>query len=94
MGIPSADRPDVECRQDMAEIESAASSIRDAMAAVNQLMTNTWVGAAADKWATDFNGRMRSLRRLFDSFPPEEKKLIGRVQQDQTKMDREYHGHN
>lgn len=94
MGIPSSDRSDVECRQDMAAVDVAAGNIRDAISRVNQLMASTWVGAAADKWASDFNGRMLSLGRLLDSFPPEERQLVAKVQKDQANMDRQYRGHN
>ncbi|MEU1627013.1 hypothetical protein ABZ746_17170 [Streptomyces sp. NPDC020096] len=85
---------DAQCRQDMAAIETAAGNIREALTKVNQLMSKTWVGSAADKWAGDFNGRMSSLTRLFDSFPPEEKQLIAKAQQDQANQDSKYHGHN
>ncbi|GAA1894744.1 hypothetical protein [Streptantibioticus ferralitis] len=78
----------------MAAIETAVGNIRDALKKVNQLMTKTWVGSAADKWATDFNGRMGSLSRLFDSFPDEEQKLIAKAQKDQANLDSKYHGHS
>jgi hypothetical protein len=92
--MQNEDRLDTQCRQDMAAIETAAGDVRDALRKVNQLMTNTWVGSAADKWAADFQGRMGSLTRLFDSFPPEEQKLIAKAQQDQANLDSRYHGHN
>lgn len=94
MGMSSGTRADVECRQDMESIKTAVGKIRDAMRSVDQLMSNTWVGAAADKWATDFKGRMSQLSRLFDSFPPEEQRLVAKAQQDQASMDSKYHGHN
>lgn len=71
----------VQCTRDMAAIEAAVRDITDAMRGVNQFITATWVGTAADKWANDFNGRMGMLRRLFDSFPEEEKRLISQTQQ-------------
>ncbi|MGW7007649.1 hypothetical protein ACWGCW_33805 [Streptomyces sp. NPDC054933] len=79
----------------MATIETAVGNIRDALKKVTQLMgSKTWVGSAADNWAADFNQRMGSLGRLFDSFPDEEKRLITNAQKSQADMDRKYRGHD
>ncbi|WP_433889381.1 hypothetical protein [Streptomyces sp. CA-111067] len=82
------------CRTDMGKIESDVSDIRTAIKKVHDVMgAKTWVGATADMWASDFNGRMTSLSRLFDSFPAEEQRLIAKAQKDQAASDRKYHGH-
>lgn len=73
-----------DCKQDMAAIETAAQNIREALTKVNQLMTNTWVGTAADTWGTDFHGRMARLTSLLSAFPPEERRLIDKARRDQA----------
>ncbi|MEU7383861.1 MULTISPECIES: hypothetical protein [unclassified Streptomyces] len=92
MGIPQEDRLDYMCRQDMNAIESAVSSIRTAMANVENMMPNTWIGKKADNWRVEHEGRMKRLRALFDSFPAEENQLVERARQKQTEMDRKMHG--
>ncbi len=42
-----------DCKKDMAAISAAETAIRTAIGNVNQLMTQTWTGAAADKWGTE-----------------------------------------
>lgn len=82
------------CRTDMEKIESDVSAIRTALRKVHEVMgAKTWVGTSADNWATDFNGRMSSLSRLFDSFPAEEQLLIAKAQKNQEASDRKSHGH-
>jgi hypothetical protein len=77
----------------MSKIETAVGNIRAALRKVTDLMGDkTWVGDSADRWATDFNGRMGALGRLFDSYPPEEDRLIAKAQKDQAEMDRKMHG--
>lgn len=78
----------------MEKIETDVSEIRTAMRKVQDVMgAKTWVGATADTWASDFDGRMTALGRLFDSFPAEEQRLIAKAQKDQAASDRKYHGH-
>ncbi|MEV6009572.1 hypothetical protein AB0M29_22510 [Streptomyces sp. NPDC051976] len=94
MGIPNEDRLENLCRTDMEKIEADVSDVRAALKKVHDVMgAKTWVGATADAWATDFDGRMISLNRLFDSFPAEEQALIAKAQKDQAASDRKYHGH-
>jgi uncharacterized protein YukE len=68
-----------DCKKDMAAISTAEAAIRTAIGNVNQLMTQTWTGAAADKWGTDFHGRMTRLTKLLDQFTPEQLRLIGKA---------------
>ena len=68
-----------DCKKDMAAITTAEDDIRTAIGKVNQLMTNTWVGAAADKWGSDFHGRMAKLTKLLDQFTAEQLRLIGKA---------------
>lgn len=78
----------------MEKIESDVSDVRTALKKVHDVMgAKTWVGATADTWASDFDGRMTSLGRLFDDFPAEEQRLISKAQKDQAASDRKYHGH-
>lgn len=78
----------------MEKIESDVSDIRTAMRKVHDVMgAKTWVGASADNWAADFDGRMSSLSRLFDGFPAEEQRLIAKAQRDQDASDRKLPGH-
>lgn len=89
MGIPDEDKLGYLCQQDMNTIETSVSNIRSAITAVNTLIgCQTWVGAAADKWGNDFQGRMGALGKLFDSYPPEEQRLVTKAQKDQAAMDR------
>ena len=53
---------------------------RGRLVRANQMMTGTWVGTAADKWGTDFHGRMSRLSKLLDQFPAEEQRLIDKTQ--------------
>lgn len=93
MGIPDEDKLGYMCQQDMNSVESSAGRIRAAIAAVNGLMgKDTWVGAKADSWGSDFQGRMGALGRLFDSYPAEEKRLVAKAQKDQSDMDRKRTG--
>ncbi|MEU8586871.1 hypothetical protein AB0C59_07650 [Streptomyces sp. NPDC048664] len=88
MGIPDEDKLGYLCRQDMNKIETSVSSIRAAITAVNNLIgCETWVGSVADQWGTDFQGRMGALGKLFDSYPPEENRLVAKAQKDQAAMD-------
>jgi hypothetical protein len=68
-----------DCTKDMAAVKTAEGNIRSAVAKVNQMMTGTWVGSAADKWGTDFHGRMSRLTKLLDQFPAEEQRLIAKA---------------
>ena len=89
MGIPDEDKLGYLCQQDMNSIETSVANIRAAIQAVNGLMgKDTWVGASADAWGGDFQGRMGALGRLFDSYKPEEQRLIAKAQKDQADMDR------
>jgi hypothetical protein len=89
MGIPDEDKLGSLCRQDMNKIEASVSNIRSAIKAVNNLIgCETWVGTAADKWGNDFQGRMGALGKLFDSYPPEEQRLVTKAQKDQAELDR------
>lgn len=89
MGIPDQDKLGYLCRQDVNTIEQSVTAIRTALKNVTSLLgANTWTGSAADKWATDFNGRMGAISRLFDSYPPEECRLIDAAQKKQAEMDR------
>ncbi|AOR32744.1 hypothetical protein BFF78_18230 [Streptomyces fodineus] len=93
MGIPDEDKLGSLCRQDMNKIESSVSNIRSAITAVNNLIgCETWVGPAADKWGTDFQGRMGALSKLFDSYPAEENRLVTKAQEKQASMDRKRTG--
>jgi hypothetical protein len=93
MGLPDEDKLGYLCRQDMQKINTAVTNIRAALGKVTALMgADTWTGNAADKWATDFNGRMGSLGRLFDSYPPEEQRLITKANEEQAKLDKKMHG--
>jgi len=77
----------------METIETAVSDVRAALKKVHDVMgAKTWVGPSADSWATDFNGRMSSLSRLFDSFPAEEQRLIAKAQKDQAASDSKTQG--
>jgi hypothetical protein len=69
-----------DCKKDMAAVRTAEGNIRAALEKVNQMMTGTWVGTAADRWGTDFHGRMGTLSKLFDQFPAEEQRLIDKAQ--------------
>ncbi|MGN5379749.1 hypothetical protein ACQ4WX_28445 [Streptomyces lasalocidi] len=65
----------------MNQIETSVSNIRSAIGAVNSLIgCETWVGADADKWGNDFQGRMGALSKLFDSYPAEESRLVTEAQ--------------
>jgi hypothetical protein len=87
MGIPDEDKLGTLCRQDMNKIEASVTAIRTAMGSVNTLIgRDTWVGAAADKWGTDIQGRMGALGRLFDSYPAEENRLVSEAQKKQAKL--------
>jgi hypothetical protein len=93
MGIPNEDRLDYICTQDMDAIETAVGKIRTAISNVTALMgRDTWSGQSADKWGGDFNGRMKALGTLFDSYPAEEKSLIAKAKAKQDAMDRKQHG--
>ncbi|MDX6329185.1 MAG: hypothetical protein QOI83_1568 [Streptomycetaceae bacterium] len=93
MPVPTEDRLDYICRQDMNKVETSVGNIRAAIKKVTDLMgANTWVGASADTWGTDFSGRMGALSRLFDSYPAEEQRLITKAQQDQAKLNNPVHG--
>ncbi|WP_405581130.1 hypothetical protein [Streptomyces sp. NBC_01190] len=92
MPVPTEDRLDYQCRQDMRQIETSVATIRAALQKVTDLMgADTWVGDAADRWATDFTGRKNALSRLFDSYPAEEQRLITKAQQDQAKLNNPGH---
>lgn len=69
-----------DCKKDMAAVKTAEGNIRSAVEKVNQMMTGTWVGTAADKWGTDFRGRMSGLSTLLDQFPAEEQRVIDKTQ--------------
>ena len=89
MGIPEQDKLGYICQQDMSSVEGSVAKIRTAIKAVNGLMgKDTWVGATADGWGSDFNGRMGALGRLFDSYPAEEQRLVAKARTDQADMDR------
>jgi len=93
MPVPPEDRLDTLCRQDMDTIEDSVRAIRAAVKKVTDLMgAATWVGTSADQWGSDFGGRMGALGRLFDSYPPEEQRLIAKAQQDQAKLNNQAHG--
>ena len=93
MGIPDEDKLGYLCQQDMGSVETSAGKIRAAIKAVNGLIgKDTWVGTTADTWGTDFQGRMGALGRLFESYPPEEKRLIAKAQKDQADQDRKRMG--
>lgn len=88
MGIPDEDKLGTLCSQDMNKIETSAGHIRTAIQKVTDLVNgDTWTGSAADTWGTDFRGRMGALGRLFDSYPPEEQRLITKARKDQSDMD-------
>lgn len=93
MGRPDEDKLGYLCQQDMKSVETSAGNIRAAIQAVNGLMgKDTWVGATADTWGSEFSGRMGALGRLFDSYPAEEQRLIAKAQKDQADMDRRRQG--
>lgn len=89
MGIPNQDRLESLCQTDMEAIEAEVSDIRGVIKRVHAVMgAKTWVGAPADKWASDFNGRMAALSRLMDTFPDEEKRLVAKAQAKQDAKDK------
>lgn len=89
MGIPNQDRLENLCQTDMESIETEVSDVGGAITRVRAVMgAGTWVGAAADQWATDFNGRMKALSRLFDSFPDEERRLVAKARARQDAKDK------
>ncbi|SEG91319.1 hypothetical protein SAMN05216223_12381 [Actinacidiphila yanglinensis] len=93
MGLPDKDRLENLCQTDMEAIEAEISDIRGAIKQVHAAMgAKTWVGGPADKWATDFNGRMGALSRLFGTFPDEEQRLIAKAQASQDAKDRKARG--
>ncbi|WP_250299041.1 hypothetical protein [Streptomyces sp. A 4/2] len=87
MGVPDEDKLGTLCRQDMNKIETSVTAIRTAINNVNALIgCDTWVGAAADRWGNDIQGRMGALGRLFDSYPAEENRLVTEAQKKQAEM--------
>ncbi|MFI2189760.1 hypothetical protein [Streptomyces sioyaensis] len=89
MAIPSEDRLEVICRNDMDNVDKSVQAIQEAIQAVNDALPHTWVGKDADNWRTEYNGHIGQLNALFSMYlPPEKVRLIEKAQKKQQDMDR------